>query len=300
MKKNTCIAFDIGATKILKSVIEFRGRKYKFLDVEEEKNPRQEKKIKEIILDYCRKSQKAFKTKKVSISTANLVDPVKKTISEGILCFGTDMFNWDFLEKNGLSVRAENDGRCFALGEYFFGKGTGKRSVLTLTLGTGIGGGFINRGNNFQGEHFSALEVGRSKIFFDKSWHQWEWVAAGRGIEKFYQAFGGKRASTWEVFEKYKKGERIAKKVLTQAEEVLGVGISNLLNILDPEMLVVGGSISEQKKFVAKAFEIARKNIINKKANYKFAISTLGNKANLLGAASLPRTTKIPVAWIHG
>ncbi len=281
------ISFDIGGTKILKSVISFSGKKYKFLEIEEEENPRKEKKIKEILLSYCRDAGKKFQTKKVAISTADMVDPVKKIINSQRINFGTDVFDLKFLENAGFSMRPENDGNCFALGEYFFGKEKGRQSLLTLTLGTGIGGGFVAKGENHRGAHFSALEVGRSKIYFDGRWHQWEWIAAGRGIEKFYQVFGGKIASAHEVFAKANKGERIARKVLVQAEEVLGIGISNLLNILDPEILIVGGSIAAQKKFVKGAFKIAKRNALNKKANYKFAISALGNKANLLGAASL-------------
>ena len=281
------ICFDIGGTKILKAVVEISGGKFKFLEMEEEKNPKREDKIKEILFSYSQMACKIFKTKKIAISTANVVDPMKKTIGEGILCFGVGTFSWKFLEKGGFSVRAENDGRCFSLGEYYFGQGRSEQSVLTLTLGTGIGGGFIIKGENYRGVHSSALEVGRSKVYFEKNWRQWEWIAAGRGIEKFYAISSGKKISTKEVFEKAKKGERAAKKVLAQAEDVLGVGISNLLNILDPEILIFGGSIAKQKKFMERAIGIARKNIFNKKANYKFAISSLGNKANLLGAAIL-------------
>lgn len=271
----------------MKAVVEISGGKFKFLEMEEEKNPKREDKIKEILFSYSQMACKIFKTKKIAISTANVVDPMKKTIGEGILCFGVGTFSWKFLEKGGFSVRAENDGRCFSLGEYYFGQGRSEQSVLTLTLGTGIGGGFIIKGENYRGVHSSALEVGRSKVYFEKNWRQWEWIAAGRGIEKFYAISSGKKISTKEVFEKAKKGERAAKKVLAQAEDVLGVGISNLLNILDPEILIFGGSIAKQKKFMERAIGIARKNIFNKKANYKFAISSLGNKANLLGAAIL-------------
>ena len=281
------ICFDIGGTKILKAVVEISRNKFQFLELEEEKNPRKAKEIEKIMLDFCEYSGKKFQTKKIAISAANIIDPVKKIITEGRLCFGVDAFNWKFLEKGGFSVQVENDGRCFALGEYFFGKGKGRNNLLALALGTGIGGGLVINGANYRGSHSSALEVGRSKIFFENSWHQWEWIAAGRGIEKYYRKYGGKKISTQEIFEKAKKGERIAKKVLARAEIVLGVGIANLLNCIDPEILVIGGSISLQRKFVANALEIARKNVINKKANYKFAISTLGNKANLLGAASL-------------
>ncbi|MFH0930256.1 MAG: ROK family protein [Candidatus Moraniibacteriota bacterium] len=281
------ICFDIGGTKILKAVVEINGGKFKFLEMEKEKNPRNSKKIRNLFLSYCEEMRNKHKTRKVAVSTAGIVNQKRKMILPALHWYGTEKFDFKFLERRGFPVRVENDGRCFALGEYYFGQGRGKQSVLTLTLGTGIGGGFIIKGENYRGAHSSALEVGRSKVYFEKNWHQWEWIVAGRGIEKFYAILSGEKIATKEVFEKAKKSECAAKKVLAQAEEVLGVGISNLLNILDPEVLIFGGSISEQKQFVKRAILIAQKNYINKKANYKFAISSLDNKANLLGAAML-------------
>jgi len=90
-----------------------------------------------------------------------------------------------------------------------------------------------------------------------------------------------------DVFGLAAKGNMEARKVISKATDILGMGISNMLNILDPELVIFGGSISKQKDYVKKAMAIANKNVMNKKANYKFAISNLGNKANLLGAASL-------------
>jgi predicted NBD/HSP70 family sugar kinase len=281
------ICFDIGGTKILKAVVKIKSEKFEFLEIDEEKNPRKPEKIKEILSRYSRSSRKKFGTKKVAVSTADIVDPVKKTIRAQKINFGAEFFDLKFLEEEGFSVRVENDGRCFAWGEYFFGKGKGKKSILVLTLGTGIGGGFIADGKNLRGAHSSALEVGRSKIFYNNNLQMWEWIAAGRGIEKFYFDATKEKIASEEIFEKAKNGEKEAGKVLAQAEEVLGVGISNLLNILDPETVVFGGGMSRRNEFVRKAIAIAKKNVMNKKANYKFAISSLGNKANLLGAASL-------------
>lgn len=281
------ICFDIGGTKILKSVVKINGGKYEFLEIEEEKNPRKVEKIKNILLEYCQKARKKYWAKKVAISTADIVDPVKKIIHSQKINFGTEKFDLDFLKKSGYTARVENDGRCFALGEYYFGKGKGRKSILALTLGTGIGGGFVASGENFRGAHSSALEVGRSKIFFAGKLQVWEWVVAGRGIERYYFDATKEKISSEEIFKRAKNGENAAKDILAQAGEVLGVGIAHILNILDPEVIVFGGSISKQRIFVKKSFEIAKKNCVNQKANYKFAISSLGNRSNLLGAASL-------------
>jgi glucokinase len=84
-----------------------------------------------------------------------------------------------------------------------------------------------------------------------------------------------------------RKNNKHAENIINNAADFLGMGVANLCNILDPGIIIFGGSLSRQRDFVKSAMQIAHKNVINKKANYKFAISSLGNKANLLGAAML-------------
>jgi len=181
------ISFDIGATKILKAVIRMRGNKFSFLEIEEEKNPRKEEKIKKIISSYCQYSRKKYWIKKVSFSAACIVNQEKKTASHGKYCYGTDTFDFRFLEKEGFSVRVENDGRCFALGEYFFGKGKDAKSVFSMTLGTNIGGGFIANGNNLRGAHHSAMEISFINFLYENKWQDWDDFCGGDGIERLYK-----------------------------------------------------------------------------------------------------------------
>lgn len=281
------ICFDIGGTKILKAVVKIRGRSYKFLETEEEKNPRKEKKIKNILLDYCQKARKKYWAKKVAFSAAYIIDTRKKTVTGGKTCYGTKNFDFKFIEKKGFSVRAENDGRCFALGEYYFGKGKNTESLFSMTLGTNIGGGYVIQGKNFRGAHQSAMEISYLNFFYDNKWQDWGDFCAGEGIEKIYKNALGKTLSAKDIFGLVAGGNQEAKKIIAKAAGILGMGIANILNTLDPEVVVFGGSISKQKKYINNAISIAKKNAMNKKANYKFAISVLGNRANLLGAASL-------------
>jgi predicted NBD/HSP70 family sugar kinase len=279
------ICFDIGGTKILKAVVKISGEKFKFLEIEEEKNPRGEDKIKNIVLTYCQKARKRYWAKKIAFSAAHIVDLEKKMINGGKWCYGTASFDLKFFEKNGFSVRAENDGRCFAAGEYFFGKGKGMKSLCSIALGTNIGGGFIIDGRNFRGSHQSAMEISFLNIFHGSKWYDWDDFSAGNGIERLYKNKVGRKSSSQDIFQKAENKD--AEEVIKQAAEFLGMGVANLINILDPGVVVFGGSVSKQKKYIWEAVAIAKKNVMNKKANYKFAISSLGNKANLLGAASL-------------
>jgi predicted NBD/HSP70 family sugar kinase len=279
------ITFDIGKTKILFGVVKVGRSGFDFLELMERKNPHNPKKIEKIVGEYCQAAQNKFWTRKVAISAAHLVDPEEKIVRQGKTCYGADIFDFKFLERNGFSVRIENDGRCFALGEYFFRKRQFFGNILTLNLGTGIGGGFIKYGKNLKGAHNSAMEVSHVKVMSNGKLVDWAALCGGKGIENLYEKKTGRKIRAENIFLEDKNKNEDAKMVIRDAAEILGVGTANLVNILDPELIVFGGSLSKQKEFVNEAIKIAKKNVFNKHANYKFAISALGNKANLLGAA---------------
>jgi predicted NBD/HSP70 family sugar kinase len=281
------IAFDIGKTKILAAVLKVGRSGHKFLEIEEQKNPRNQKKIEKIMLDFCRSARAKYWTKKVAISAAHLVDPEKKIVSQGKICYGADNFSFQFMEEAGFSLKIENDGRCFALGEYFFGKGQKAKNIFAMTLGTEIGGGLLIGGKNYRGNHNSSLEISHISANYLGQWLDWVGLCAGKGIENTYRRGTGRKIRAKEIFLAATKGDENAKETISKAADILGMGTASLINILDPELIVFGGSLSKQKKFIDQAIKVAKKNIFNKKANYKFAISSLGNKANLLGAASL-------------
>ncbi|HLM83879.1 MAG TPA: ROK family protein [Candidatus Bathyarchaeia archaeon] len=281
------ICFDIGKTKILAAVLKIGRGRHKIFEMQEQKNPHNSKKIEKIILDSCQAARKKYWVKKVAISAAHLVDSEKKIVSQGEICYGADVFDFGFLEAGGFSVRIENDGRCFALGEYYFGKGQAAENILAIALGTEIGGGCIMQGKNYRGHHGSALEISHISASYDGKWIDWGILCVGKGIEDSYRKETGKKLSSREIFFEAEKNNKKAKEIINKAANILGIGTASLVNILDPEIIIFGGGLSKQKNFVDKATIAARKNILNKKANYKFAISSLGNKANLLGAASL-------------
>ncbi len=281
-KKYICA--DIGKTKILMAVMRVSKYNYKIFDEIELKNPRNPKRIEKIMLDFCQTAQKKFWTKKVAVSAAHIVDPKMNKVLQGKDCYGTEIFSFHFLERKGFSVQIENDGHCFALGEYFFGKAMGTKIALALSLGTEIGGGLIHKGTIFRGFHNCAFEVSHICANILGPWQDWGILCAGKGIASSYRKKTGIKISTQEIFEKSKYKDKIAKDTIGQAAGILGKGTASLINIADPEIIVFGGSLAKQKKFVSYAVQTARKNIFNKKANYKFAISSLGNKANLLGA----------------
>lgn len=281
------ICFDIGGTKIAMAVIEFSEKDYKFLDLNSISNPIDPEKIKNILLDYCQKGKNEFKTSKVAIATAKIVNPDAKKVLQAAEIYGAEEFDFSFLQEAGSETKIENDGRCFSLGEYHFGQGKGSKSLLAITLGTDIGGGLLINGAGYQGAHYSSLEISHIRFSENGEIKSWRDLAGGRAIEKIYNENAGGNKSAADIFSLAKNGDETARKIIKNAEQLSGISLANLVTILDPETIIIGGSIAVQEGYVGNIFKIAEENTFNRKAEYVWKISELKEKANLLGAAKL-------------
>jgi glucokinase len=162
----------------------------------------------------------------------------------------------------GLPVYVDNDANVAAWGEFRFGAGRDANDMLLLTVGTGIGGGIVSDGRLFRGAHGFAAEVGH--IIVEPGGPRcgcgnlgcWEQVAAGRAIDRLGRQAAREHPESHLVEmaegdpEKVngplvttaaKEGDPVAIHVLAEVGRRLGEGIAGLVNILDPDMVVVGG-----------------------------------------------------------
>jgi glucokinase len=160
-------------------------------------------------------------------------------------------------KSNGFkNVKIDNDANCFARAEMLSGSGKSFKNFLALTLGTGIGGGIIINRQLYRGMHNSGAEFGH--------------VVMNDGfLEKDFQKYRNKRD--------FKK-----------VGHLLGKSFVSLINIFEPEALILGGSVStnEHPKFLPTAKLEIKKYLFDKSANPKIIISKLKN-AGTLGAALL-------------
>jgi glucokinase len=283
------IGFDIGGTKILMNVVEidFGHRRFEILDSQKISNPKNPEKIKKIILDYCFKNKEVFSTNKVAIASASIIDSEKLNVLKTDDVYGSEEFNFNFLKEEKFQVVIENDGKAFALGSYYFDKNEDKKGLLTLTLGSGIGGGFIDLEENLlKGLFNSATEFSHIKMFFNDRWTKWEDISAARGIRKTYSEKTGIQKTAQEIFSSVENDE-VAKKVVHQAQEYLGHGLANLINSFNPEKVVFGGGISMEKDYLNGAIKIAEKHIFNEKAKPEWEVSKLKGEMNILGVCAL-------------
>ena len=160
-------------------------------------------------------------------------------------------------EELALPVVVENDANLATLGEAIKGAGAGYRSVLGLTLGTGLGGGFVFDGNIYRGAHGSALEIGHSSIDYNgricncgKPGHI-EAYASGSAIMKRANELEieiavdspRKFPKSKPVFQAALEGYEPAVIAVREAVDALSVFLANMINIVDPSCIVIGGGV---------------------------------------------------------
>lgn len=181
-------------------------------------------------------------------------------------------------DRYNIPVYVENDANCFALGEYYFGKGQGYHSIIGLTIGTGLGSGLIINKKLYAGKNGGAGEFGMID-YLDKTC---EYYASGQFFENVYKINGE------EVFKKAKEGNATAIKMYEEMGTHLGNAIKMILYALDVELIIIGGSVRYAFPYFSKTMWQQIKTFGFQKAteHLKIEVSELEN-SGILGAAAL-------------
>jgi glucokinase len=212
-------------------------------------------------------------------------------------------------ERTGLPCVVDNDANVAAWGEYRFGAARGYRHVLVVTVGTGIGGGIVSDGELFRGAHGFAAEIGHFIVEPGGppcgcgNRGCWEQVASGQALDRLARAevqrdpggriaalAGGAEATGRHVSDAAREGDPSATAIFAAVGRRLGEGIAGLVNILDPEVVIVGGGVAEEG---AVLLEPARGAFVDAveapehRPEVPILAATLGNDAGAIGAAAL-------------
>jgi len=181
-------------------------------------------------------------------------------------------------DRYGLPVFINNDANCFALGEFYFGKGKGLDSMVGLTIGTGLGSGIIINKKLYAGRNGGAGEFGMID-YLDK---YVEYYASGQFFKNVYQADGE------TVFKNATEGDEKAIGMYEEMGSHLGNAIKTILYALDMELIVLGGSVRHAYRFFSKTLWQSLQSFAFQNAvkNLRIEVSELQN-SGLLGAAAL-------------
>jgi glucokinase len=162
-------------------------------------------------------------------------------------------------EKTGLPVLVENDANAMAYAEFRYGAARGLKNVIGLTLGTGIGGGFVLDGKMFRGSGFAAGEIGQMSIHFDgKSGHYGNLGAlekytgnqqiAEHAVQRYAEAGIEKEIADCtpkKIAEAARAGDDIARQIWGEVADWLGTAISSIAWLLNPDAFVIGGGVAQ-------------------------------------------------------
>ena len=218
--------------------------------------------------------------KAIGVGVPGLIDA-----DEGIVFDVINIPSWQHVplqqwmkERYKMPVHINNDANCFALGEYYFGKGKDHRSMIGLTIGTGLGTGIVLNKKLYAGKNCGAGEFGMAD-YLDK---YYEYYASGQFFKNVYGIDGE------TVFENANKGDEEAIKMYEEMGTHLGNAIKMILFAYDPEIIVIGGSVRQAWKFFNKSMWQRIQTFPYKKVvdGLQIEISELEN-SGILGAAAL-------------
>lgn len=201
-----------------------------------------------------------------------------------------------------IPVWVDNDANIMALAESRKGAAKGYQNVICATLGTGIGGGILIGGELYRGSHYAGSEIGHMMIVHDGL----PCNCGGRGcFEKYASApamvrhyissmnKSGKpvadNVSTFAIFQNANKGEPEANEAIDKTLGYLGTGFASLVNIFNPEILVVGGGVADAgEDFIARIHHAIEERAMKPALKgLKVAKAQLGNDAGFVGGISL-------------
>ena len=245
----------------------------------------------------------------VGIGTPGSVDG-KRGIVWSNVNFGYE--NWKIkenLEKLfGLSVYVENDANAAIIAEVMAGNAKGCNNALIITLGTGVGGGAFLNGEIYAGSNYAGLEVGHIVIEKDGRLCNcgrkgcFERYAAASALTRDTQAAMKEHpeSALWKIcpdiekvnaktaFDGQKQGDKVATDVVNTYIEYLACGLVNLINIFQPEVVCLGGGVSNERQYLLDLLQphIDREDFArNARERTKIVIAKFRNDAGIIGAA---------------
>ena len=200
--------------------------------------------------------------------------------------------------KFNIPTWADNDANIMAFGEARRGAAKGHQHMIALTLGTGIGGGILINNEVFRGYNYAGAEIGHMSIDYDGK----ECNCGNRGcIERYASATGMVETyvekkgcspdgiSTELIFERIKQGEKEAIETLDDTALYLGMALTSLVHIFNPQVIVIGGGVADAgDEMLHKVWKVLEKRCMRPNmVGLKLVRAQLGNKAGIVGAICL-------------
>ena len=237
--------------------------------------------------------------KTIGFGTPGVLDPVLQTMKN---CNSTSLnkmpLKRDLEESLQIPVVLANDANCFALAETHWGivktKHPEAKVVFGIIMGTGVGGGIVFDGKVWNGKHGIAGEWGHN--FLDESGGPCycgkagcvEKVLSGPSLQQYYTGLTDKKATLKEIVQAFHSGkDEAAIKTIDRLSHFFGKAVSVVVNMLDPDVIVVGGGVGNINEIYTKGVASLNQFIFNNRVDVPILKPSLGDSAGVFGAAAL-------------
>ena len=305
-------AADLGGTNLRAATVDENGKIHFRL---KQNTPQAEKpdEIVRALMLAVRECEKQCKANGDRIRAVSVVVPGSVNVKQGVVVKAPNLACLDgfrltaaLTSELNLPAILENDANAAAVGEMWQGAAHGRRAIVCVTLGTGVGGGIILDGKLWRGVNDSAAEIGHMCV---DPFGGVACLCGSRGCLEVYASataivrmarearprypdsllHPGENLTAEEIYRAGMKGDELALEVFRRMGVYLGVGLANLINILNPEMIVIGGGVVSAWALFAKHMhrEIAERAFPVPAKEVKVVPGESGDDAGLLGAAHL-------------
>lgn len=300
MAKNNIVGVDVGGTNI-KAAFVRAGKIKKRIKLSTNAHQGFKKSIGQIKLAIKPFAKEA---RSVGIGIAGIIDS-----RHGIVKYSPNLKGWHnvklahILKKEFKKpVRILNDVNAICLGEWKYGAAKGYNNVFLFTLGTGVGGAAICEGKLLFGAHGFAGEFGHTVIKYNGprcvcgNYGHLERYAGARFIVARARRKMRKEKSSLRrcnhitpeiIAEEAKRGDRVSVQVFSEVGFYIGIGVANIINLLDPDVIIISGGVSRAGKILFEPIRkiVAERILGTKYRNYKIIPAKLGDNAGIFGAA---------------
>ena len=243
--------------------------------------------------------QSGLRPKSVGIGTPGVLDPLLQTMKNcNTTCLNGQPLKKDLEEKLQIPVTLANDANCFALAEAQLGvvkqQFPDARMVFGIIMGTGVGGGIVYNGKIWGGRHGIGGEWGHN--FLDESGGPCycgksgcvETILSGPALEKYYNSLTGNKLNLRQIVTEAGGGkDQAAMKTMERLHHFFGKGVASIVNMLDPDVIVIGGGVGNVDSIYTEGITSLRHFVFNNRLDVPVVRRTLGDSAGVFGAAEL-------------
>lgn len=308
--KKYVIGIDLGGTKISTALSTFEGEVVEKVVISTNAKEGEIPVLNRIIGTVESVLEQA-KVDVAEVETIGIGSPGPLDAKKGVIISTPNLPFKDFnvtkplMDKFDVPVYLDNDANVATIGEFMFGAGKGKSNVVYFTVSTGVGGGAVLNGNIYRGNTCNALEIGHTTVAPNGPRCNCgnvgclEAVASGtaigkRGMEavatnvetslKSYE-----KVTSYEVFKEAEKGDQVAKDIVEDALNYLGIGVANAVSIFDPEVIIIGGGVTQVGDILFnKVREVVKKRCFKSMVEAcEIVPAGLGTDAGVIGAVAL-------------